>query len=186
MLAHWVLNMLVFTLMYAVHVERVEPGRRLRRLPVARPRRVLRHRRLREAIWFQHHTIGTRLRAVPAAAASSGWSAALVGVPVAAIAMRTRADVFAIVTITLLFVAQTLAFNLRSLTGGAQGLSHAGRAVLARDTFERPFYYVLLDAARGGDGCSTWAAAQQGRAVAGGRARPTRTRRAGSASTSRA
>ena len=37
--------------------------------------------------------------------------------------MRTRADVFAIVTITLLFVAQTLAFNLRDLTGGAQGIA---------------------------------------------------------------
>ena len=37
--------------------------------------------------------------------------------------MRTRADVFAIVTITLLFVVQTLAFNLHGLTGGAQGMS---------------------------------------------------------------
>ena len=52
-----------------------------------------------------------------------GLSAALVGLPIAAIAMRTRADVFAIVTITLLFVVQTLAFNLRGLTGGAQGLA---------------------------------------------------------------
>jgi branched-chain amino acid transport system permease protein len=56
--------------------------------------------------------------------------------------MRTRADVFAIVTITLLFVAQTLAFNLRGLTGGAQGASMAV-APFNPDTFERPFYYAM-------------------------------------------
>ena len=61
--------------------------------------------------------------------------------------MRTRADVFAIVTITLLFVAQTLAFNLRGLTGGAQGLAMPIPPFPAA-TFERPFYYVLVGAAR--------------------------------------
>ena len=54
-----------------------------------------------------------------------GLGTALLSVPIGWIAMRTRADVFAIVTITLLFIAQTLAFNLRSLTGGAQGMSVA-------------------------------------------------------------
>ena len=72
-----------------------------------------------------------------------GVGTALIGVPIAAIAMRTRADVFAIVTITLLFVVQTLAFNLHGLTGGAQGLSFPV-APFPADTFERPFYYVLL------------------------------------------
>jgi branched-chain amino acid transport system permease protein len=57
--------------------------------------------------------------------------------------MRTRADVFAIVTITLLFVAQTLAFNLHSLTNGAQGLSMPVPPFTAA-TYERPFYDVLL------------------------------------------
>jgi branched-chain amino acid transport system permease protein len=71
-----------------------------------------------------------------------GVAAALVGWPVAAISMRTRADVFAIVTITFLFVVQTLAFNLRGLTGGSQGL--AMLAPFPADTFERPFYYVLV------------------------------------------
>jgi len=37
------------------------------------------------------------------------------------IAMRTRADVFAIVTITLLFVGQTLAFNLRASPAARRG-----------------------------------------------------------------
>jgi branched-chain amino acid transport system permease protein len=69
-------------------------------------------------------------------------AAGLIGLPIGAIAMRTRADVFAIVTITLLFVAQTLAFNLRGLTGGAQGAS-AAIAPFNADTFERPFYYAM-------------------------------------------
>ena len=72
-----------------------------------------------------------------------GVGAALLSVPIGWIAMRTRADVFAIVTITLLFIAQTLAFNLRSITGGAQG---KGVAVppFPVDTYGWPFYYAML------------------------------------------
>jgi branched-chain amino acid transport system permease protein len=68
---------------------------------------------------------------------------ALIGWPIAVISMRTRADVFAIVTITFLFMVQTLAFNLHSLTGGSQGL---GLPVppFPLPTFEQPFYYVLV------------------------------------------
>ena len=54
-----------------------------------------------------------------------GIGVALFSLPIGWISMRTRADVFAIVTITLLFIAQTLAFNLNSVTGGAQGKSVA-------------------------------------------------------------
>jgi branched-chain amino acid transport system permease protein len=72
-----------------------------------------------------------------------GLIGALVGWPIGVIAMRTRADVFAIVTITFLFVVQTLAFNLRSITGGAQGLS-LPIASFPAATFEQPFYYVLV------------------------------------------
>jgi branched-chain amino acid transport system permease protein len=72
-----------------------------------------------------------------------GVGAAMLSVPIGWIAMRTRADVFAIVTITLLFIAQTLAFNLRSVTGGAQG---KGVAVppFPVDTYGWPFYYAML------------------------------------------
>lgn len=72
-----------------------------------------------------------------------GIAAALISIPIGLIAMRTRADVFAIVTITLLFMAQTLAFNLRSLTGGAQG---KGIAVppFGVAHFSLPFYYAML------------------------------------------
>jgi branched-chain amino acid transport system permease protein len=72
-----------------------------------------------------------------------GLLGALIGWPIAAIAMRTRADVFAIVTITFLFVVQTLAFNLRDITGGAQGLA-LPVAPFPAATFEQPFYYVLV------------------------------------------
>ncbi|HEY5482634.1 MAG TPA: branched-chain amino acid ABC transporter permease [Propionibacteriaceae bacterium] len=68
---------------------------------------------------------------------------ALIGWPIAIIAMRTRADVFAIVTITLLFMVQTLAFNLRTITGGSQGLG-LPLAPFPLKSFEQPFYYVLV------------------------------------------
>jgi branched-chain amino acid transport system permease protein len=72
-----------------------------------------------------------------------GVGAALLSIPIGWIAMRTRADVFAIVTLTLLFIAQTLAFNLRTVTGGAQG---KGVAVppFPVETYSWPFYYAML------------------------------------------
>jgi len=72
-----------------------------------------------------------------------GISAAIISIPIGYVAMKTRADVFAIVTITLLFMAQTLAFNMHKLTGGAQG---KGIAVPSFDpaTFGRPFYFGML------------------------------------------
>lgn len=72
-----------------------------------------------------------------------GIATALASVPIGWIAMRTRADVFAIVTITLLFIVQTLAFNLRSVTDGAQGKAVA-IPPFPVETFGRPFYFTLL------------------------------------------
>ena len=72
-----------------------------------------------------------------------GVGAALLSVPIGWIAMRTRADVFAIVTITLLFITQTLAFNLRAVTDGAQGKAVA-IPPFPVDTYGRPFYYAML------------------------------------------
>jgi branched-chain amino acid transport system permease protein len=72
-----------------------------------------------------------------------GVAAALAGAPIAAVSMRTRADVFAIVTITLLFVVQTLAFNLRGVTGGSQGMAFPIPPFDA-SWFELPYYYVLV------------------------------------------
>ena len=72
-----------------------------------------------------------------------GLAAGLLSVPIGWIAMRTRADVFAIVTITLLFIAQTLAFNLRTVTDGAQGKAVA-IPPFPVETYARPFYYAML------------------------------------------
>ncbi len=70
-----------------------------------------------------------------------GVAVGILALPIGAIAMRTRKDVFAIVTITLLFVVQTLAFNLKSVTGGAQGAGLAAPPFPV-ETFNRPFYYA--------------------------------------------
>ena len=70
-----------------------------------------------------------------------GLGCALLALPIGWVAMRTRADVFAIVTITLLFVAQTLGYNLKGLTGGAQGAG-VSTAPFKLDIFEQPFYFV--------------------------------------------
>jgi branched-chain amino acid transport system permease protein len=69
--------------------------------------------------------------------------AGLIGIPIAFVSMRTRADVFAIVTITFLFMVQTLAFNLHGITHGSQGLSLPVPPFPA-SSFEQPFYYVLV------------------------------------------
>jgi branched-chain amino acid transport system permease protein len=65
----------------------------------------------------------------------------LAGVPVALVAFRTRHMTFAIVTLTLLFVAQTLAFNLHRITNGSQGISLPSPSFTR---YERPFYLCVL------------------------------------------
>jgi branched-chain amino acid transport system permease protein len=72
-----------------------------------------------------------------------GLGVAIAAIPVGLIAFRTRAATFAIVTVTLLFVVQQLAFNLRSLTNGSTGLV-IPQPPFPASTFERPFYYALL------------------------------------------
>jgi branched-chain amino acid transport system permease protein len=141
-LAHWVLNMLVFTLMYAVMSSAWNVLGGFAGYPSLGHAAFFGIGAYSVTLWFQHHGINSGYEPfflLPAI----GIGVALVGLPIAAIAMRTRADVFAIVTITLLFVVQTLAFNLRGLTGGAQGAAIAA-APFPAATYERPFYYVLL------------------------------------------
>jgi branched-chain amino acid transport system permease protein len=78
------------------------------------------------------------------------WALPLIGVgvataslPVAWIALRTRHMTFAIVTLTLLFVVQQLAFNLRSLTHGSSGLMlPMPRFAIAN--YDRPFYLAMF------------------------------------------
>ena len=95
-----------------------------------------------EAILFQHISIGSGYRPF--------WVLPLIGLgvavavlPVAWVAVRTRAATFAIVTISMLFIAQQLAFNLHSLTNGAQGLVMP-LPPFPNTTFERPFYLAMV------------------------------------------
>jgi branched-chain amino acid transport system permease protein len=94
------------------------------------------------AITFTHVGIGAGYRpfyVLPLV----GIVVGLASVPVAWVAYRTRAATFAIVTITLLFVVQQLAYNLRSLTDGSQGLAIPVPSFPV-STYERPFYYAML------------------------------------------
>jgi branched-chain amino acid transport system permease protein len=141
-LAHWALNILVFTLMYAVMSSAWNLVGGFAGYPSLGHAAFFGIGAYSMGLWFEHRTLSSGYEPflfLPVI----GALAAVVGLGVGVIAMRTRADVFAIVTITLLFVTQTLAFNLRSLTHGAQGLS-IPVPPFASDTFENPFYYVLL------------------------------------------
>jgi branched-chain amino acid transport system permease protein len=95
-----------------------------------------------EAILFQHISIGsgyTPFWVLPAV----GAAVAAVALPIAWVAVRVRAATFAIVTISMLFIVQQLAFNLHSLTNGAQGLVMA-LPNFPVNTFERPFYLAMV------------------------------------------
>jgi branched-chain amino acid transport system permease protein len=72
-----------------------------------------------------------------------GLGVALASVPIGWIAFRTRAATFAIVTLTLLFVVQQLAFNLHSLTQGSLGIL-LPQPSFANSSYEQPFYYAML------------------------------------------
>jgi branched-chain amino acid transport system permease protein len=92
-------------------------------------------------ITFEHMSIGAGYRpfyVLPLI----GVGVALAAVPVAWVALRTRAMTFAIVTLTLLFIVQQLAFNLRSLTKGSQGLPIPQPNFPSN--FDRPYYLAML------------------------------------------
>lgn len=141
-LAQWVVNMLVFTLMYAVMASAWNLVGGFAGYPSLGHAAFFGFGAYAETIWFKHHAIVSGYEPFTLLPLI-GIAAAVIGLPIAAIAMRTRSDVFAIVTITLLFVTQTLAFNLTGLTGGAQG-SSIPPAPFTTATYQWPFYDVLL------------------------------------------
>jgi branched-chain amino acid transport system permease protein len=67
---------------------------------------------------------------------------AIVFAPIARLLLRTRAAVFAILTITLLFIGQTLAYNLVSLTQGSLGMTLPSPSFPAA-RYDQPFYYAM-------------------------------------------
>ncbi|MGH2936192.1 MAG: branched-chain amino acid ABC transporter permease [Gaiellaceae bacterium] len=93
-------------------------------------------------ITFQHFGIGSGYDpffALPLV----GAGVALASVPLAWIALRTRHMTFAIVTLTLLFIVQQLAFNLHSLTKGSTGLM-LPTPRFPIDSYDTPFYLAML------------------------------------------
>ena len=94
-----------------------------------------------EAILFSHVGIGTNGLVPFLVLPAIGVLVGLFSVPVAWVAMRTRHMTFAIVTLTLLFVVQSLAFNLHGITDGSQGISVPSPSFAL---YERPFYLCVL------------------------------------------
>jgi len=94
-----------------------------------------------ESILFNHAGIGSNGLWPFIALTAVGLAVALVSVPIGWVAFRTRHMTFAIVTLTLLFVTQTLAFNLHGITHGSQGISTPGPPFRP---YERPFYLAVL------------------------------------------
>ncbi len=93
-------------------------------------------------ITFEHVGIGSGYNpfwALPLV----GGGVAIASLPVAWIALRTRHMTFAIVTLTLLFVVQQLAFNLHSTTGGSSGLMLPSPSFGVAN-YDRPFYLAML------------------------------------------
>ena len=141
-LAHWQLNLMVFVLMYATMSSAWNLVGGFAGYPSLGHAAFFGIGAYTVAILFDGVQLSSGYEpfyVLPAV----GVIGALIGWPIALIAMRTRADVFAIVTITMLFMVQTLAFNLHDLTGGAQGKS-LPIPPFSLGHFEWPFYYVLV------------------------------------------
>jgi branched-chain amino acid transport system permease protein len=139
---HWILNLLIFTLMYAALATAwnlvggfsgyVSLGHALFFGIGAYAVEIL----------FKHVSIGSGYRPF-AVLPLVGLGVALVSIPIGLVAFRTRAATFAIVTISMLFAGQQLAYNLHDLTGGSQGIFMAVPP-FPTATYERPFYYAML------------------------------------------
>jgi len=141
-LQHWFLNLLVFVLIYATMSSAWNLVGGFAGYPSLGHAAFFGIGAYTMALIFKDHVLATGYEPfllLPVV----GLVGALIGWPIALIAMRTRADVFAIVTITFLFVVQTLAFNLHDLTGGSQGIA-LPIPPFGADNFEVPFYYVLV------------------------------------------
>jgi branched-chain amino acid transport system permease protein len=141
-MAHWVLNMLIFVLMFAVMSSAWNLVGGFAGYPSLGHAAFFGIGAYGLGLIFRNHELISGyepLLALPIV----GVIGALIGLPVAAVSMRTRADVFAIVSITFLFVVQTLGYNLRGVTGGAQGLA-LPVAPFPAPAFEQPFYYALV------------------------------------------
>jgi branched-chain amino acid transport system permease protein len=138
---HWVLNMAFFTLMFAALAEAWNLLGGFSGYVSLGHAAFFGLGAYAEANLFSHVGIGSSGLAPFYVLPLVGLGVAIVSVPIAIVAFRTRHMTFAIVTLTLLFVVQTLAFNLHSLTNGSQGASLPGPSFAL---YERPFYLTML------------------------------------------
>lgn len=69
--------------------------------------------------------------------------AGLAAIPIGFMLLRVRKHTFIVLTIALMFIFQLFAYNLRSWTGGSQGLEMA-QPDWSGEFFNLPFYYVGL------------------------------------------
>jgi branched-chain amino acid transport system permease protein len=74
----------------------------------------------------------------------AGVVAAASAIPVAWVALRTRAASFVIVTLAFMFLLQILATNLKNVTGGSQGLAYPVPVQWPPYFFDVPYYYAML------------------------------------------
>jgi branched-chain amino acid transport system permease protein len=140
--AHWVVNIAIFTVMYAAMATAWNLLGGFAGYLSLGHAAFFGTGAYAMAILFSHVSIGsgyTPFAVLPAI----GVATAIASVPIGWIALRVREATFAIVTISLLFVVQLLAFNLRSLTHGSTGIA---LPIPQFDvaTFERPFYWAML------------------------------------------
>jgi branched-chain amino acid transport system permease protein len=75
----------------------------------------------------------------------AGGLAGLAAIPIGFILLRVRKHTFIVLTIAVMFIFQLFAFNLRSWTGGSQGLQMPF-PTWTGSYFNKPFYYVGLGA----------------------------------------
>jgi branched-chain amino acid transport system permease protein len=73
----------------------------------------------------------------------TGLFACAFATPLGFLALRVRRYAFSVTTIALMFIFQLLAYNLRGLTGGSNGL-FLPQPPWGSDVFDLPFYYVAL------------------------------------------
>ncbi|HEY6029356.1 MAG TPA: branched-chain amino acid ABC transporter permease [Gaiellaceae bacterium] len=140
--AHWIVNLLVFTAMYAALASAWNLFSGFSGYVSLGNVAFFGVGAYAAGIVFEHWSVGNGYR-VFYVLPLVGLGCALVALPVGWIALRTRAMTFAIVTLTMLFIVQQLAFNLRGLTHGSQGISYPPPPFDVA-SFERPFYYAML------------------------------------------
>lgn len=73
----------------------------------------------------------------------AGLVAGAFALPLGWIALRTQRHTFIVITISIFFIFQLLAYNLTSITGGSSGM-YLPLPQWSSDLFNLPFYYVAL------------------------------------------